>query len=158
MTNQLDPRILESRMVRLERYNRYLTGALLLSLVGGSMAAFSFRQNAPIARAGGFELVDEEGSVRARLQVNAEGAGLHLLDESGRTRVSVVHDPDQSALFLRDADGQIRVGAAQFAHGGGGFALHGPQSKGGAILYLKGSGSLSFLDAEGNLTHRVPEP
>ncbi len=30
-----------------------------------------------------------------------------------------------------------RVGVAQFAHGGGGVALYGPDSKVAAVLYLK---------------------
>ena len=55
-----------------------------------------------------------------------------------------------------DETGGTRLGAAQFAHGGGGYALHGPEMKGAAVLYLKGEGSLSMYDAEGELTDRFP--
>lgn len=72
-------------------------------------------------------------------------------------RVALAHDAEGSALFIRDAAGVIRVGVAQFAHGGGGVALHGPNSKGAAVLYFQESGSLTFYDPEGNPTLRVPE-
>ncbi len=65
---------------------------------------------------------------------------------------------EQTGLFLRDAEGTVRLGAAQFAHGGGGCALHGEESKGAAVLYQKGGkGSLSFYDEAGGVTHRVPK-
>jgi hypothetical protein len=56
----------------------------------------------------------------------------------------------------RDDAGDTRLGAAQFAHGGGGYALHGPKMKGAAVLYLAGEGSLSMYDPEGIRTARFP--
>lgn len=53
--------------------------------------------------------------------------------------------------------GDTRLGAAQFAHGGGGYALHGPGGRGAAVLYLSGDGSLTIYDAEGGVTARFPE-
>jgi len=79
------------------------------------------------------------------------------LDESGQDRLSLNHDAGGTALFIRDEGGVIRLGAAHFAHGGGGFALHGPDSRGAAVLYYDESGSLSFFDPEGNITLRLPE-
>jgi hypothetical protein len=73
-----------------------------------------------------------------------------------RWRVTLRHDDDETALYLRDAAGDIRVGVAQYAHGGGGFALNRPEVKGAAVLYFKEAGSLTFYDAEGTITSRVP--
>ena len=79
-----------------------------------------------------------------------------LHDSEGVVRLSLTHDASQSALYISDSDGTTRVGVAQFAHGGGGVALHGAESKGATVLYHKGSGNLSFYDSEGNTTTRVP--
>ena len=46
---------------------------------------------------------------------------------------------------------------AQFAHGGGGVALHGPRDKGAAVLYYKGAGSLTMYDEAGKVVARVPQ-
>lgn len=148
---------LELRIIRLERTLRALTagclalGALLL------LAAFTQPQDETV-RARRFELVDGEGLVRAELAIDAQGsAGLFVRDDQKRVRASVTHDSTQSALLLRDDSGTVRLGAAQFAHGGGGFALHGPGSKGAAVLYLKEQGSLTFYDEDGEVLRRVPE-
>jgi hypothetical protein len=103
------------------------------------------------------ELVDDAGVVRARLAVEGGSAGLFLLDADGRRRGALVHDESQTALFIFDEHGSVRVGAAQFAHGGGGFALHGASGRGGAVLYLKdASGSLTMYDTEGEIVARFP--
>lgn len=130
-------------------------GILLTTLLG----ATSRDSTAPtdVVRATRFEMVDAEGRVRAELAIDKDGsAGMFLKDGGGGIRASLTHDAAQTALFLYDAEGTVRVGTAQFAHGGGGFALHGPKSKGAAALYLKGSGSLTFYDEEGAVTGKVP--
>jgi hypothetical protein len=66
-------------------------------------------------------------------------------------RSATIHDESQTGLLVLDEAGQIRVGAAQFAHGGGGFALHGPGGQTSAVLYLKDEGSLSFHRADGSV-------
>ena len=69
-----------------------------------------------------------------------------------------VHDETQAAMYLLDEAGAIRVGAAQYAHGGGGFALHGDESKGAAVLYMKDrKGTLTFYDDGGGVRARLPE-
>ena len=83
--------------------------------------------------------------------------GLFIHVATGGLRLTLSHDAAQSALFIRDDEGTVRLGAAQFAHGGGGFALHGPESRGAAVMYLKGQGSLAFYDENGTVTTRVPE-
>lgn len=111
----------------------------------------------PPIRTGRLEVTDADGHVVAWLGVDEGGsAGLFLQDDDGATRASVTHDGEQSALYLYDDAGTVRVGVAQFAHGGGGVALHGPESKGGAVLYLKDAGSLTFYDAEGKVLDRLP--
>ena len=84
-------------------------------------------------------------------------AGLFINDPGGSVRLALAHDSQGSALFIRDAEGVIRVGIAQFAHGGGGVALHGPGSRGAAVLYLEEAGSLTFYDPEGQPVFKIPE-
>lgn len=150
----------EKRLRRLEWWNRLL----LLSVV--SLLALGFtNQVVPakaktekLIRAERLEIIGQRGEPAAILGFDTEGAaGLFINDPGGSMRVALAHDSSGSALFIRDAEGVIRVGVAQFAHGGGGVALHGPGSRGAAVLYLKESGSLTFYDLEGNPTLSVPE-
>ena len=121
---------LERRLARLERRQRRWSACASAALVVLFFGAFAVRRDEVVA-ASRFELVDEEGRVRAELAIDADGAaGLFLLDGEGGLRATVAHDGAQSGLFLFDAAGTIRVGAAQYAHGGGGFALHGADSQG----------------------------
>lgn len=71
--------------------------------------------------------------------------------------MALVHKREETGMFISDADKFVRVGAAQFAHGCGGFALHGPESKGGAALYYKTRGSLTFYEGDGKIVQRIPE-
>ena len=93
-----------------------------------------------------------EGQIRDTLQVRR----LQLVDRVGRVRMELRHDSTETGLFVLDEAGDTRVGVVQFGHGGGGFALHGPKMKGAAVLYLKGTGSLSFYDASGAVAARFP--
>ena len=148
---------LESRIEALEKRTRLLVGALLvvtsLALLG---AAASPEAENPVVRANRFELVDSEGRVRGELSLQDGAPVFSLLDTAGRDRLSLNHDAGGTALFIRDQEGVIRLGAAHFKHGGGGFALHGPDSKGAAVLYYDESGSLSFYDTDGNRSLHLP--
>jgi len=156
MISQTDAHV-EQRLAALERRSRR---ALFLTLTLLSVALIAWvgaPQSVPgVLRGQAFELVDAEGNVWAELALQEEGPALTLYDGERTARVSLVHSDDESALYLRDEKGDIRVGAAQFAHGGGGFALHGPGGDGAAVLYLKGDGSLTFYDVNGEATSRVP--
>ena len=148
---------IEARIRRLERSNRAFgllgLAAVSLFLVGSAASD----RNDGLLRTQRLEIVDDAGVVQAVLGADAEGSmGLFIHDPGGVVRLSLTHDPSQSALFISDSEGVVRVGVAQFAHGGGGVALHGAQSKGATVLYHKDSGSLSFFDKEGKVTLRVP--
>lgn len=149
---------LESRIEALEKRTRLLLGALLLTT---SLALLGAAPSAELedgtVRATRFELVDAESRVRGELSLRQGAPVFSLLDETGRDRLSLNHDAGGTALFIRDEAGVIRLGAAHFAHGGGGFALHGADSKGAAVLYYDESGSLSFYDPDGSSTLRLPE-
>jgi len=149
-------RELDGRIRRLEREQRVWRGAALGGLV---LLLGSWARSDEVVSAPRFELVDEAGRVRAELAVDAAGrAGLFVRDGEGRVRAELIHDAEETALYLRDGDGAIRVGAAQYAHGGGGFALHGEATRGAAVLYMKNrQGSLSFYDADGTVRARLPE-
>ena len=82
---------------------------------------------------------------------------LQVVDGDGRVRIDLRHDAEETGLFILDEAGDTRLGAAQFAHGGGGYALHGPQGRGAAVLYLKDDGSLTLYDQDGDVTARFPE-
>ncbi len=83
---------------------------------------------------------------------------VQVVDANGLVRIDLWHDSTGTGMFIKDTTGQARVGAAQFSHGGGGYALHGPAGKGGAVLYLKGRGTLTMFDSAGTVTARFPEP
>lgn len=148
---------LEARVHALEWRTRLLLGALLvtmsLSLLG---AAPSANPEDTTVRATRFELVDADGRVRGELALRDGAPVLSLLDEAGQDRLTLNHDAGGSALLIRDDRDVIRLGAAHFAHGGGGFALHGVDSKGAAVLYYDESGSLAFYDVDGNTTLLLP--
>jgi hypothetical protein len=109
----------------------------------------------PNLRVESLDLVKND-QVYAQLLVEGDSPQLRLLDRDGGVRARLWHDDEQTALFLNDGDGHTRVGVAQFAHGGGGFALHGEESKGAAVLYLANrKGSLSFIDENGKVLSRV---
>lgn len=143
---------LEGRLARLEKQNR-LFRALLAAVAVMSIVAAS--QPADAISASGFRLLDEQGRVRAELAIREGAPGLYILHEEGRDRLVATHDAAGTGLYLKDEEGHSRVGVAQFAHGGGGVALHGPGARGAAVLYFKGEGSLRFFDEEGKVTNKV---
>ena len=142
----------DSRLARLERANKLLllTGACALLLAAARTA-----QQPEVVRAGSIQLLDPAGHVVAELAIRDDKPGLYLTDDNGKTRVALFHADDATGLYINDQDEVTRVGIAQFAHGGGGVALHGPESRGAAVLYFKDSGSLRFFDAAGKVTNAI---
>jgi len=151
---------LERRIKKLEWWNRLLVlGVASLLVYGfGSRTVPAKTRTEKVIRAERLEIIGHQGQPAAVLGFDDAGsAGLFINDPGGSVRLALAHDPEGSALFIRDSNGVIRVGVAQFAHGGGGVALHGPDSKGAAVLFFKEAGSLTFFDGEGNPTVRLPE-
>lgn len=128
-----------------------LTLFVLLGLTEGKYAP-------EVIQAERFQLLDAEGRVRGELRMNDGGPSLAFFDEDANNRVNLYHNDDATALYVKDIDGQPRVGAALFSHGGGGFALHGPQGVGASVLYMQGTGPgrLSYYDSTGTETDRFP--
>jgi len=151
---------LEKRVRRLEWWNRLLVLGVVSLLAYGftTQVVPAKSKTEKVIRAERLEIMGPLGEPAAILGFDDDGAaGLFINDPGGSMRVALAHDSNGSALFIRDSDGVIRVGVAQFAHGGGGVALHGPNSQGAAVLYFKESGSLTFFDPVGNPTLRLPE-
>ncbi len=159
MCEPILPNPLEPRLRRLETTNRRLLTALAIGsgliLLGASRVG---RQGvSTVVRTQAVEVVDAAGKVQARLAATAAGPELHFLDGEGVVRATLEHGPDGTALYFMDTVGTTRVGVAQFAHGGGGVALHGEKSKGAAVLYLKdAAGSLTFYGTDGAVEGRLP--
>lgn len=137
---------------RLQQQNRLL---LVCAVVLAVFLLLGAARSPTIVRANAFELTDASGRVRAELAIRDGAAGLFVMDDGGGERVRLWHGADATGLYIVDDTGTTRIGVAQFAHGGGGVALHGPGSAGAAVLYLKGDGSLRFFDADGNVTNAV---
>lgn len=125
---------LERRVRRLERANR-----LLVAAVVGALAW-------PLVLGAGVATQPDEVTAKR----------IRLVDDEGRVRMDLRHDAEETGLFIMDEAGDVRLGAAQFAHGGGGYALHGPGGRGAAVLYLKGEGSLTMYEPDGEVAARFP--
>ncbi len=146
---------LEHRIRRLERRNRIFQSLLLL-VCGFGLVALTTDDDSLRARS--FELMSDDGSVRAALRFDEGNPVFVLHDVDGVERLKLFHEADTTGIYILDEESTPRVGIAQFSHGGGGVALHGPNSKGAAVLYLREKGSLRFFDADGNVTTQVPPP
>lgn len=144
---------LSLRVRKLERINRLLfaatAGCLLVLLLSGA-------GHDGVLRGSAIELISSDGQIRAELVMREGHPGLYLRDDNGVERVALFHNEEATGLYVNDSSTTTRIGIAQFAHGGGGVALHGADSKGAAVLYLKEEGSLRFFDRDGRVTDRVP--
>lgn len=144
---------LERRIARLERGNHVYQ---ILLLIFASFGLLALTGDDGALRARSFELVSEDGLLRASLRLDEGNPVFTLNDENGLERLKLFYEPDATGIYVLDAESTPRIGIAQFSHGGGGVALHGPKSKGAAVLYLHGEGSLRFFDPDGEVTTRVP--
>lgn len=143
---------IENRLKRAEQRLVVLGLALVLVTVGFSYLLY---RPSSTLRTTSLEMVDAQGNVIALLGQRDGRTGLFLMDEKSTPRVSVFHAEDADGLYIDDGQGVTRIGVAQFAHGGGGVALHGPGSSGAAVLYYKNAGSLRFFDTDGNVTQEI---
>jgi hypothetical protein len=143
---------LRSSVRQLWVWNAILTG---LVLVLGAVSITGLVSEKKSLRTQAVHLISPEGRVLAELAARDGFPGLYLKDEAGLDRAALFHDDDGTGLYVMDSDGVTRIGIAQFAHGGGGVALHGKDSKGAVVLYFKTEGSLRIFDMEGKVTNQV---
>jgi len=148
---------LESRLAHVEVRLRRQRFAIALGATFLLASAFRGDTRLGPLRTTELQLIDAAGQRLAQLAPVAGGAALTLYDSAGRARLRLFHDTAQTALFLHDTTQTIRVGLAQFNHGGGGLALHGPHSRGAAVLYFKSRGTLTFYGDSGQHLYQVPE-
>jgi hypothetical protein len=148
----------DTRLTALERRIKFLYLALF-ALVGLFVfVASTTEKAAETIRCGKLEVVDSDGNLVAMVGVDNDGSrGLFVYDSSERVRLASIYDQSQTAWYALDSSGTIRVGVAQYAHGGGGVALHGPDGKGAAVLYYKAKGTLTFYDTDGKVIAQEPE-
>jgi len=99
---------MERQLARMRWFNRCLIACIVLSL-GVWFIEKTFTAKTAWAgsgvkeiRANRFILEDDEGTVRARLGVDADGPALSLLDKNGKSRAVLSVDKDVSGLRLRD--------------------------------------------------------
>jgi len=145
---------LETRLRRAERRIAALGLALGLAVAA---AAYLLLRPADTLRVTSLELAGANGGTVARLGRADGRTGLFLLDDRAVERVAVFHADDADGLYVNDGEGVTRIGIAQFAHGGGGVALHGQGSHGAAVLYYKEAGSLRLFDREGKVVNEMTE-
>lgn len=152
--------VLEDRVSRLERANRWLWVLALLAVAGLTVAATQptpdVGKTTDVLRARALRILDDSGALAIELTAGEEGPRVSLYDAERKRRLGLEHSGEQTGLFILDEAGHSRIGIAQFAHGGGGVALHGANQKGAAVLYMKTAGSLSFYAPEGEVLLRLP--
>ena len=106
---------LDQRLLGLERSQRRLRSfVLLLAVLAGALivlAAAPPRPAPDVVNARAVRILDEKGTARATLTVNADGEPLLLLtDRQGEGRASLfVTNDGRPALGLRDAKGRNRA-------------------------------------------------
>lgn len=142
---------------RLKRAERWIVALGLGLGIAVAAAAYLYYRPVDTLRVAALELTGASGGTVALLGQSNGRTGLFLLDERSVERVSVFHANDADGLYIDDGEGVTRIGVAQFAHGGGGVALHGEDSRGAAVLYYKDAGSLRLFDREGNVVNEMTE-
>ncbi|HLH23423.1 MAG TPA: hypothetical protein VK066_12950 [Chloroflexota bacterium] len=90
-----------------------------LRLPAEGQAAPLPQATAPVVRTQAFELVDDAGTVRARMGVAPSGSvSLALLDANGQPRADIGIDAaDSAGISVWDAAGQVRAGIGVPADG-----------------------------------------
>lgn len=107
---------------------------------------------ANVVTAGEFRLVDEHGSLRAKLCMEGGEPALGLGDSAGTVRANVrLNEDGEPALGLYDAKGQLRAGLGVGAKQGAMFWLCDPDGNVRLRISLAGEESaLALNDTQGN--------
>ena len=146
-----------------------LMAALMAGAIGGASTARIWPAPAAAAAADQqllssisakqFEVMDEQGNVRAKLNVSGEGmAHLGLYDQQGIERAAlVVTKEGTTMLAMSGDDGKPRLAANVAIHDGpAAFTLLNPDSTTAAELSMgKGTRSLQLADAKGGARVRL---
>lgn len=107
-------RTLKQEVAALRRRVRHLTCAgVLVGVAAVSVALLGAGPQDPVViTAREFQIVDDDGTVRAILGTQPDGcSGLYLYDKTSRSRVVLDTKPDgRSGLYLYDKNGTGRVG------------------------------------------------
>jgi len=107
---------LETQYQHTKRQNRYLWGAVLLTVALGILGAAPYNPG-KVLQANQFNLLDENGKTRAVLAMLAGGPTLAFYDEKGQTHAVLALSPDGPGLQFSDEKGQTRAGL-DLAEGG----------------------------------------
>lgn len=150
------------------RNRAMLIAALMAGALGGAASArmwpapasaFADQQLLTSISAKQFEVMDEQGNVRAKLNVSGEGmAHLGLYDQQGIERAAlVVTKEGTTMLAMSGDDGKPRLAANVAIHDGpAAFTLLNPDSTTAAELSMhKGTRSLQLADAKGGARVRL---
>ncbi len=146
---------MEQRIIKLERKIIWLYVLFLISLL---IVIYGFVKNDPLSanslQLNKLTLVDASGIKYAEIRKDSNSAGIFIFDENGVERLQMFHSKDGTGFYISDSTENTRLGAAHFSHGGSGFALHGENGKGAAVLYHKGNGALTFYDTLGSIQNQ----
>ncbi len=103
----------EERLTRLERKNRRLTLALVLTGLAAALAVTAGMGPAGAVpdevKAHRFTLVDADGKTRARLGPSSEGASFILFDASGKGRAGFGMTKQGPEILMTDEKGKPQV-------------------------------------------------
>ncbi len=150
----------EERLTQLERKNRRLTLAMLLTGVAAALVVMigMARSDAvpDLVRAHRFELLDENGKMRAALGVDKDGPGLVLRDQNEKARAALAVYKKGSGLDLTDEAGKVRA-ALVVDKKGPWLALLDENEKVRATLDATKDGSgLELRDENGRVLRHLP--
>ena len=150
-----------------KQYAVVLTLAVVAGLLGGVVSSFLFvgtpvfaqkTDVAEVIRAERFEVVDENGMLRALLSLGTDGEpGLRLYDKNGQHRAALsllnngeprlgLYDKDGSRAVLGVVDGEPRLW----------FFDQNGKYRAALVLNADEEPRLSFIDKNGNVIWRAP--
>ena len=137
-------------------------GALVSLVVSGPQALAQAGAAQKVITAEAFHLVAPDGTLRASLTVDDDGAvGLRLVDKDGTPRAGLLVSADGSpGLHLVDEDGEDRAGLTVSADGALGLDLRDKDGKtrAGLVVSADGTPLLVLHDKDGNVIWGGPYP
>jgi hypothetical protein len=144
---------IEERLNRLERKNRRLTLAMLLTGVAAALVVTLGMAKTEVVpdevKAHSFKLLDDNGNTRAALDVTKDGVGLALLGGKGNTQAALSVANEEAMLVLSDTNDKPRIAMAM-SKDGPMLQLGDESGKTRALLAMQGdSPGLALLNKNG---------